>query len=541
MAASTIGLSTFVFGFSGVASAAVGPITFSTDPTDEVTNPLAPGDPIVIPVGYCSVDWYVTGAAGGADSDGNPGANGTEVDATTAISGAQTFTVTLGEAGGDGTTAGGTGGAGGTGDDGSDGIDDGSGTYFGGGGGATTVSTTGGLFLEAPGGDGAGASGDGDGAGGGAVQTPAGATDVASAPGGSNPGVYATAQPCPTPPAPPAAPGAPHVNWVSGDGEHSLAFQIDRSTLPNGASITGTEYSTNGGDTWNTVSTRNAGDYEYSGSITGLTTAHQYSVLFRFQTTAGAGDPSDATTASTLLPAPTGVTAVVGGSTVTVSWQPPAGTWPITGYTAHAAPVVQDQQSGNEPPHCDTTAAAARSCVIVVPAGAKYRVVVQAEGNELGGVSSDPLTTDTITEPTAPATVPTGADALTSPSGALGTLTPGKELTLTGSGYAPNSTVSLYIYSTPTLLGTVVTDASGNFSKAVTVPANLAPGGHHLVSAGVDANGSPRYLRTDVTVAAAANQLAWTGFETMPYVGAGVLAVAAGVGMVLITRRRRTA
>jgi LPXTG-motif cell wall-anchored protein len=101
--------------------------------------------------------------------------------------------------------------------------------------------------------------------------------------------------------------------------------------------------------------------------------------------------------------------------------------------------------------------------------------------------------------------------------------------------------VSLYLNSTPTLLGTVTTDAQGKFATSVTIPANLAPGAHHLVSAGADPSGNMRYLRSDVTVTTPSGQLAWTGFETAPFVLAGVLAVLLGVGLVVVTRRRRTA
>src|SRR5205085_8490009 len=120
-------------------------------------------------------------------------------------------------------------------------------------------------------------------------------------------------------------------------------------------------------------------------------------------------------------------------------------------------------------------------------------------------------------------------------------LAQGSTVTLTGDGYAPNSTVSLYIYSTPTFLGSVVTDGSGSFSKTITIPSTLAPGAHHLVSAGLDPSGNPRYLTSAVTVAQASGTLAWTGFETLPVLGAGILAVALGAGLVVLGRRRRTA
>jgi hypothetical protein len=151
------------------------------------------------------------------------------------------------------------------------------------------------------------------------------------------------------------------------------------------------------------------------------------------------------------------------------------------------------------------------------------------------------VVTDVVPALSAPATVPAANGALSTPTGAPSGLAQGSTVTLTGSGYAPNSTVSLYVYSTPTLLGTVVTDAHGAFSKAVTIPAGLAPGAHHLVSAGVDPSGQPRYLTSAITVAQATGTLAWTGFETLPVLLGGVAAVALGTGLLVVTRRRRTA
>jgi hypothetical protein len=134
---------------------------------------------------------------------------------------------------------------------------------------------------------------------------------------------------------------------------------------------------------------------------------------------------------------------------------------------------------------------------------------------------------------------------VTGPGGtAISTITPGREIVLSGSGYAPFSTVALYVYSTPRSLGTVTADATGSFSTTVTIPAGLEAGAHHLVAAGVDPGGAVRYLRTDVTLPAASSsstgpELAWTGFEALPFAVAGGLAVVAGAGFLVLARRRR--
>ena len=186
--------------------------------------------------------------------------------------------------------------------------------------------------------------------------------------------------------------------------------------------------------------------------------------------------------------------------TVHLTWDAPAGETGITGYFAWVLPGT-DPQSDNGLVTCGTLDAGARECTMTVPAGTAYTASVVALNPDRGDWGT--VVTDVVPALTAPATVPTGGGTLSTPSGAASALAQGGTVTLTGTGYAPNSTVSLYIYSTPTLLGTVQTDGTGSFSKVVTVPANLAPGAHHLVSAGVDPSGNLRYLTSAVTVAQA--------------------------------------
>lgn len=150
-------------------------------------------------------------------------------------------------------------------------------------------------------------------------------------------------------------------------------------------------------------------------------------------------------------------------------------------------------------------------------------------------------TTTTPAPVPAPATVPTADGPLSTPQGAISSVTAGRQITLTGSGYKPNSDVDLYVYSTPQKIGSVRTDSAGNFSVAVTLPAGLAAGAHHLVATGVNSLGAPRFLRMDVTVRAAGKLLAGTGVDPGPVLVVGSALVAAGGALLVVTRRRRTA
>jgi hypothetical protein len=202
---------------------------------------------------------------------------------------------------------------------------------------------------------------------------------------------------------------------------------------------------------------------------------------------------------------------------------------------------------------CPAMDATVHTCTVTVPTGRVYWVGVAAIGvgsdRDYPGMSAflkvgavPPAGGPGTGAVSAPTAVPTGSGHLTSGTGPVPTtLTAGQSVPLSGSGYAPNSAVSLYVYSPRTLLLTVTTNAQGSFSTTVTIPADLAPGARQLVGAGVDGSGNPRYLRSDVTVTTPSGQLAWTGFEPMPFVLTGGLAVLLGIVLLVVGRRRRTA
>jgi len=134
----------------------------------------------------------------------------------------------------------------------------------------------------------------------------------------------------------------------------------------------------------------------------------------------------------------------------------------------------------------------------------------------------------------------------------------GQQVVVSGYDFLPGSTVNVYVYSTPRLLGSVTVDAQGAFSTTVTLPADLADGTHHLVASGVDGNGNPKYLVVEVSVtggvagvepAAASgastgmgtggSTLAYTGFEPLPWLTLGGVLLVTGSALVVAGRRRR--
>lgn len=66
----------------------------------------------------------------------------------------------------------------------------------------------------------------------------------------------------------------------------------------------------------------------------------------------------------------------------------------------------------------------------------------------------------------------------------------GSKASFNGSGFKPSTEVKVYIFSTPTFLGTVTTDANGSYVGNLAIPAGLAVGEHTLQLGGYLPNGS---------------------------------------------------
>ena len=106
-----------------------------------------------------------------------------------------------------------------------------------------------------------------------------------------------------------------------------------------------------------------------------------------------------------------------------------------------------------------------------------------------------------------------------------------------GSGCAPGETLNVLFDSAQ--VGTVPSDAGGNFAGSVTIPQGTNPGDHLIT-----VRGSACELNVVVTVlgAAATRSLAFTGSSshTLTYVLVGFVAVMLGAVFVLGSRRRRS-
>nr|BFE64531.1 hypothetical protein GCM10020063_090570 [Dactylosporangium thailandense] len=313
-----------------------------------------------------------------------------------------------------------------------------------------------------------------------------------------------------TPAGPPGAPSA--VTAVPAATSMTVSFTVPDN---GGSTVTGYEISIDGGTTWTAFAPTGS---PLTGTVTGLTPGTTYQVTVRATNALGTGAAAAATTTTT-LPAPVSApTATAGTASATVSWAPSA-TTTVTGYTVYANPG---------PATCTTTARTATSCVIGATAGVSYTYTVVA--HTAGGDSAASPASGAVTaaQPDVPASVPLSAPTtLTTTEGVLSKVEPAQRITVVGTGFAPYSTASIILYSTPVVLGTVTTDAAGAFSQPITIPAGVGLGAHDVVAAGVDPTGTIHQIRMAVTVQAAST----TGGGTLPVTGpqALILAVWAGI------------
>ncbi|UWP87206.1 fibronectin type III domain-containing protein [Dactylosporangium fulvum] len=264
-------------------------------------------------------------------------------------------------------------------------------------------------------------------------------------------------------------------------------------------------------------------------TITGLGNGTAYSVTVTAHSTAGDSAPSGpaAVTPGVAPGAPTGVTAVAGVASITVSWTAPPPGSGITGYLVTAAPG---------PATCTTGSATGTSCVLGAEGGKTYTVTVVAKGVHGGdSAPSQPSAAVRPTTPEPPAAPPDTDLTLITDQGPISSVAPGQSLVVSGTGFAPYSTVTITVYSDPAVLATVTTDGAGNFSASVTVPGDLPAGQHTFVALGVDPDGVAHSLKLALTVPAAGTPPATVpGGGTLPVTGTGVaLMVVAGLSLVV--------
>lgn len=303
---------------------------------------------------------------------------------------------------------------------------------------------------------------------------------------------------------------------------------------------TGYEYTKDGGTTWATLAGVTDTDGLLTADLTGLTNGTEYTVSIRAVDADVNTPPSYESDEVTGTPhkkatAPGNVRVVAADGTLTVSWEAStAGTYQIDGYAVGLVWMNPGGQAGGGAPLCDTSPTVF-SCTAPAQPGVAHDLQVFAFDSDENPGEVATVTSDVVP---APSTVPESDGDLVLPAGATASVDAGKTITITGSGYAANTSVTILLYSTPQILTTVVTDGNGSFTATVTVPAGLAVGQHTLVAAGLAPDGTMRYVTLPITVTAGGAMLANTGADvTAPALG-GLAAVVVGAGLLVAARRR---
>ncbi|WP_433042530.1 fibronectin type III domain-containing protein [Dactylosporangium sp. CS-033363] len=236
--------------------------------------------------------------------------------------------------------------------------------------------------------------------------------------------------------------------------------------------------------------------------------------------TTPAPTPTTPTPTSSKPMTPTGVTAKGGPGTIAVSWA--SGGTDAESYVATAQP-------------------GARQCTVQAPRtgceiggltdGTPYAVTVTATG-AAGTSAPSAAVTATPASPQIPATVPAG-DGTLSRGPATGQ---SRTITVSGDGFAPNSPVTIAIYSAPVALATGTADGNGHAELQVVIPNSYA-GDHTLALAGIAPGGAARVLTLAVKVASTST-LPVTGAPVVPLAAYGAAFVLLGVLARAATRER---
>jgi hypothetical protein len=176
----------------------------------------------------------------------------------------------------------------------------------------------------------------------------------------------------------------------------------------------------------------------------------------------------------------------------------PGGTLVLFG-GAGASGVLGDTWTLTTPPA--KTATTPETTTSSLPATTTTSTSVRPSTTSVPPSSSSPVTRPPSTTATTRAS---NSSSTTSSTAVLGltarSVHVGDQLTLSGSGFAPNATVNITFRSVPIAVASVVTDAQGRFSVTVLVPGDAAAGQHHFEAEGPASTGGVKTLLAPVSV-----------------------------------------
>jgi hypothetical protein len=225
----------------------------------------------------------------------------------------------------------------------------------------------------------------------------------------------------------------------------------------------------------------------------GLTNGTSYTFTVKATNAVGEGaasPASDPVTPSGLPGAPGLPVAVAGNASVTLTWAPAgANGSAVTQYTVTASPGGATVSVGGT---------LTGGTFGGLTNGTTYTFTVRATN----GAGTGPASAASL--PVTPAAPPVDVPVVGVGTDADKSVPTDGDFLATGDGYAPFSTGTIVINSTPRLLGTFVADANGHFAVLVKIPADLEPGVHTVVSTGTAPGGASFQQASPVVVVAGA-------------------------------------
>jgi hypothetical protein len=79
-------------------------------------------------------------------------------------------------------------------------------------------------------------------------------------------------------------------------------------------------------------------------------------------------------------------------------------------------------------------------------------------------------------------------------------LSDGDQIVVVATGYVSGEEIGVWLFSTPTQLGSLTADATGKISGRFALPSDIESGDHRLVLEGVNSDGSPVILGLGIAV-----------------------------------------
>lgn len=110
---------------------------------------------------------------------------------------------------------------------------------------------------------------------------------------------------------------------------------------------------------------------------------------------------------------------------------------------------------------------------------------------------------------------------------------------VSGYGFKPNSTVEIWVFSTPFFLGTAEVDENGTFVREFKVPADLAEGEHTIQAEGITVLDKAKAVSAGVEVQALPNVLPATGRDTSRKAALATFVLLLGTILTMSVSRRR--